>query len=255
MNITLDCTELYQSYKKTCPNCLDFSPILSCEVIFSSRKTMAIQIERDGRITLRAPFHTEKESLEAFLDRQRKWVLTHYLKQLERLRTSATQGIGANGFQSGDVLRLYDWQITLKINRIPSGSRASIDYKENFLIINTPSLSPDFLSQCIGTWYKKNGKAILIRRANFWAERMAVSYRNITLKEQKTRWGSCSALGNLNFNWKLLLMDPRLLDYVVVHELAHLREMNHSPAFWKIVETYIPDYKERRRALKSLPTL
>jgi hypothetical protein len=80
---------------------------------------------------------------------------------------------------------------------------------------------------------------------------MHVTYEHITLKEQKTRWGSCSSLGNLNFNWKLLLMEPRLLDYVVVHELAHRLEMNHSAAFWRIVEAYIPDYRECRKALKG----
>ena len=67
----------------------------------------------------------------------------------------------------------------------------------------------------------------------------------------KTRWGSCSNKGNLNFNWKLILLAPELLDYVVVHELAHRREMNHSKNFWKIVEAELPDYRERRRRLKE----
>ena len=68
---------------------------------------------------------------------------------------------------------------------------------------------------------------------------------------QQTRWGSCSSRGNLNFNWRLLLMPERVMDYVIVHELAHRREMNHSAAFWQIVETYLPDYRERRQWLKE----
>lgn len=71
------------------------------------------------------------------------------------------------------------------------------------------------------------------------------------MREQKTRWGSCSAAGNLNFNWKLILMPPEILDYVVVHELAHRKELNHSKAFWSVVEQILPDYKERRRWLKT----
>ena len=71
------------------------------------------------------------------------------------------------------------------------------------------------------------------------------------LEEQKTRWGSCSAKGNLNFNWKLILMPEEILDYLVVHELAHRIEMNHSPAFWRVVEREIPDYEERRMWLKK----
>ena len=72
----------------------------------------------------------------------------------------------------------------------------------------------------------------------------------ITIREQKTRWGSCSAKGNLNFNWKLVLMPPEILDYVVVHELAHRLQMNHSAAFWAEVGKILPDYRERRQWLK-----
>ena len=80
---------------------------------------------------------------------------------------------------------------------------------------------------------------------------MGVTYGKVTLREQKTRWGSCSSKGNLNFNWKLALMPDEILDYVVVHELAHRMEMNHSDKFWKIVENVLPDYRERLSWLKA----
>ncbi|MCD8103830.1 MAG: M48 family metallopeptidase [Lachnospiraceae bacterium] len=92
----------------------------------------------------------------------------------------------------------------------------------------------------------------LPQRVAYYAARMGVNYGRITIREQKTRWGSCSSAGNLNFNWKLMLVPPELLDYVVVHELAHRREMNHSPQFWAIVEKELPDYRERRRRLKEI---
>lgn len=92
-------------------------------------------------------------------------------------------------------------------------------------------------------------KKLFPERTAYFAERMGVTYGRITIREQKTRWGSCSSKGNLNFNWKLVLLPPELLDYVVVHELAHRKEMNHSPAFWKVVEEILPDYRERRKAL------
>lgn len=87
-------------------------------------------------------------------------------------------------------------------------------------------------------------------RVRLYAERMQVSYGKISVKDQKTRWGSCSSLGNLNFNWRLVLMPEEILDYVVVHELAHRKEMNHSRAFWAEVERILPDYKERRKWLR-----
>lgn len=85
----------------------------------------------------------------------------------------------------------------------------------------------------------------------YFAPLVGVTYNRIFIKEQKTRWGSCSSLGNLNFNWKLILLNEELLDYVVVHELAHRKQMNHSPAFWAEVERILPDWRERRRWLRE----
>lgn len=93
-------------------------------------------------------------------------------------------------------------------------------------------------------------KQIFPERTAYFAERMGVDYHRITIREQKTRWGSCSSAGNLNFNWKLVLMPQEILDYVVVHELAHRKEMNHSPRFWALVEKELPDYRIRREKLK-----
>ena len=97
----------------------------------------------------------------------------------------------------------------------------------------------------------ERAKQILPARIQYYAKIMGVTYGRITLREQKTRWGSCSSKGNLNFNWKLALMPDEILDYVVVHELAHRMEMNHSDKFWKIVENVLPDDRERRKWLKE----
>lgn len=99
--------------------------------------------------------------------------------------------------------------------------------------------------------YRKEARRRITERAAYFAEKMGVDYGRIAIKAAKTRWGSCSARGNLNFHWKLILMPPAILDYVVVHELAHRIEMNHSPRFWAQVERILPDYLERRRWLKE----
>ena len=97
---------------------------------------------------------------------------------------------------------------------------------------------------------RKRAAEIIEARCRYYAPVMGVSYGTVTIREQKTRWGSCSAKGNLNFNWKLVLMPQEILDYVVVHELAHRIQMNHSAAFWAEVEKILPDYKERKQWLK-----
>ena len=89
------------------------------------------------------------------------------------------------------------------------------------------------------------------KRAAHFQQFTGGTYSRITIRDQKTRWGSCSARGNLNFNWRLILAPEPVLDYVVIHELAHRKEMNHSPAFWAEVEKILPDYRERRKWLKT----
>lgn len=98
---------------------------------------------------------------------------------------------------------------------------------------------------------RQKAREVIRARVEYYAPKMGVTYNRIFIKEQKTRWGSCSTAGNLNFNWKLILTGEAQLDYVVVHELAHRKQMNHSPQFWHEVEKILPDYKERRRRLKE----
>ena len=99
--------------------------------------------------------------------------------------------------------------------------------------------------------YRRQAREKLSQRTAYFARQMGVSYGRITVRAAKTRWGSCSSRKNLNFNYKLAYMPQEIMDYVVVHELAHLRHMNHSREFWELVEQYIPDYRERRKWLKE----
>lgn len=92
---------------------------------------------------------------------------------------------------------------------------------------------------------------VIPEKVSYFAGMINVTYGKITIRNQKTRWGSCSAKGNLNFNCLLMLAPEEILDYVVVHELCHRKEMNHSKAFWNLVEGVLPDYRERRRWLKE----
>ena len=91
--------------------------------------------------------------------------------------------------------------------------------------------------------YRELARMVISQRVSYFAAKMDVTYGRISIRAQKTRWGSCSGQGNLNFNWKLILMPPEILDYVVVHELAHRKQMNHSKLFWAEVERILPDYE------------
>lgn len=97
----------------------------------------------------------------------------------------------------------------------------------------------------------KEAAVILPERVRFFARQMGIAYGRITIRSQRTRWGSCSPKGNLNFNCQLMLAPEKVRDYVVIHELCHRKEMNHSAAFWAEVETFCPDYRVRRKWLKD----
>ena len=101
------------------------------------------------------------------------------------------------------------------------------------------------------TRYRKAAKEYFAARVAYYEPIIGVTHNSISIRDQKTRWGSCSSNGNLNFNWRLMLAPPRVLDYVVVHELCHRKEMNHSKAFWHTVEMVLPDYKELRKWLRE----
>lgn len=165
--------------------------------IRSRRKTIAIQIDREGQVIVRTPYGITKRQVEEFLDEKKDWIL----QTRQRVEKRKTEQI--------------------------------------------------LISEEVRREGIERAKRIFPERTAYFAKRMGVDYGRITIQEQKTRWGSCSSKGNLNFNWKLVLLAPELLDYVVVHELAHRREMNHSKNFWKIVEAELPDYRERRRRLKE----
>lgn len=99
--------------------------------------------------------------------------------------------------------------------------------------------------------YREAAKEYISKRVDYYIPLTGGSYERITIRDQKTRWGSCSSQGTLSFNWRLMLAPPAVLDYVVVHELCHLTYMNHSREFWQAVERVMPDYKEYRRWLKE----
>lgn len=100
-------------------------------------------------------------------------------------------------------------------------------------------------------FYKREAIQLMQGRVAYWAQQMNLFPRELKFREQKTRWGSCSSSKVINLNWRLIVFRPEIIDYVIVHELAHLEQMNHSPRFWALVQKQIPDYKTPLRELKA----
>jgi predicted metal-dependent hydrolase len=107
------------------------------------------------------------------------------------------------------------------------------------------------LAAVLDWWCREAARVVLTARADAFAADLGVTYKRLTIRDGRSRWGSCSSAGGLNFSWRLILTPPAVLDYVVVHELAHLRELNHSPRFWALVAAHCPDYQLQRKWLKE----
>ncbi|MFI3213589.1 MAG: M48 family metallopeptidase [Eubacteriales bacterium] len=153
--------------------------------------------------------------------------------------------------QEGDCISVYGTEYKISICQVDGYKGGTISCIDDKLCITMEKYQKDMAEQLITLWCKKVGKIIFAKKLEEFSNQMDVSYHRFVLKDQKTCWGSCSSKNNLNFNWRLLLMPPEIMDYVIVHELSHLVEMNHSQAFWRVVEQQIPDYKEKRKWLKE----
>ena len=116
------------------------------------------------------------------------------------------------------------------------------------ITINNPKEDLPALAE---VWARKQAQEILPQKVALWAQKMGVQYNNIVIKDQKSLWGSCSQKKNLNFSYRLIKMPLSIIDYLIVHELAHLIHFNHGPEFWACVEGYIPNYKDARKWLNT----
>ncbi len=110
---------------------------------------------------------------------------------------------------------------------------------------------PGHVRQVTERWLKAQARTHLQRRVGVLAPRLGVTPRQLAVKDTRSRWGSCSPAGNLSFSWRIVMAPPWIIDYLVVHELAHLREMNHSPRFWEVVHGACPEYKNHRFWLRA----
>lgn len=158
-------------------------------------------------------------------------------------------------FASGDTLPFRGEEFTLRVVE-HDGRRTKITIAENELLVYIhrslpPAMHNKEISTRLEQWYKRMARETFTEIAEYFKTRLGVDYNALRIKEQKTRWGSCSQKGNLNFNWKLVMAPIEIIDYVVVHELCHLVHMNHAKDFWRLVEGQLPDYQQRKRWLKE----
>ena len=218
-------------------------------IITSTRKSVAIQIKEDLTIIVRTPKGMPYRQIESFVSSHKQWIEKNY-RRLEAKKRGQAEVMAVNLYYDGAKLPLAGYpymELRVVVKEGRKGTR--ISFTPPTLTVELAEGEDLLVKDCVLTWYRAYAKDVMKERASYYATLMGVIYERISIKSQKTRWGSCSAKKNLNFNWKLVLMPMEILDYVVVHELAHLKQMNHSPQFWREVEQILPDYRTKREWL------
>lgn len=208
----------------------------------SERKTASIYIERDGEVSVLVPQELSDRQVEDLLEGKRKWI---YRNQAEwnDLNAASVQREYVNGEGFLYLGRNY----RLKLVDQQESRLALKDGHFCLLSTNGSAPNPD---AAFKDFYREKGKLRIPDRVTFFEERMGVESKSVRVMELKNRWASCTSEGGLNFHWKCMMAPPTVLDYIVVHELAHLVHSNHTNGFWNEVDKVMPDYGDRKEWLR-----
>ncbi|HEX7018053.1 MAG TPA: SprT family zinc-dependent metalloprotease [Patescibacteria group bacterium] len=203
-------------------------------------RRITIKVEPSGEVVVVTPKRYSASQMVAFVTQNQDWIVRTREKLLHKKaneygETATTLHIFGKKYTKNVVVGTQDqYGVWIK------GERVSIN-----------ALTEKQVPALIERFFKNTAEEYIVPRTYQLAEKMDISFKNISLRQQKTRWGSCSSRGNLNFNWRLVHAPPAVIDYVIIHELAHRTHMNHSARFWALVAKFDPEYTQHRRWLSS----
>lgn len=221
--------------------------VLEYELRRSARRSIGFLIADEGlRIT--APRWVTLAQIEQAILEKQSWIFSKLREKQERLVRRAQP---AMQWVDGARLPYLGGHLTL---RIVAGRRLALSYdaeQVSLMISMPPDASEQQLKDRVRSWMQHEARQVFLSRLPVFAERLGVHYQSMHLSSANTRWGSCTAQGKIRLNWRLIHFSPEIIDYVVAHELSHLREMNHSPRFWATVASALPEYERAKRALRA----
>lgn len=208
----------------------------------SSRKTASIYIERDGEVSLLVPQDLSDGQVEELIESKRKWIYTN-LAEWQDLNATRRQREFVSGegfFYLGRSYRLQiveDQDVPLKL-------------KDGYFCLRSSDEGTDS-NTVFKEFFRQKGRERIPERVAIYQQQMGVEPKSIRVQELQNRWGSCTPDGNLNFHWKCMMAPLTVIDYIVVHELAHIHHANHTEAFWNEIDKVLPDYLERKEWLRQ----
>ncbi|MEZ0394937.1 MAG: SprT family zinc-dependent metalloprotease [Anaerolineales bacterium] len=206
--------------------------MMDYRLICSRRRTIALIVQNDGALVVRAPLRAPEEAIREFVARKADWIR----KQQARARRLAEATV--RRYVDGETFFYLGQAYALKI--VPP-CRPALRLTEVFELSRSaqPQAEAVFVR-----WYRARAAEVLAERVEALARQHGFALKKVRITSARSRWGSCSPTGTLSFPWRLVMAPPAVIDYVVVHELVHLDIKNHSPAFWARVGEILPDYKK-----------
>jgi predicted metal-dependent hydrolase len=210
-------------------------------LIRSKRKTVALIVQGDGSLVVRAPLRLSRKAIDEFVASKVEWVDKH--RQAVKAHTAAAP---AHAYAAGEQFWFLGQRYSLVI---VTAASPLLNFKNgNFRLA---ARAAPKAAQVFEAWYKQQARRVLTERVALRAAFHMLTVSRVRISSARTRWGSCSSRGSLSFTWRLVMAPVEVVDYVIVHELAHLRVHNHSPEFWKEVARLMPDYAQRKQWLKD----
>ncbi|MBI3991973.1 MAG: M48 family metallopeptidase [Candidatus Lambdaproteobacteria bacterium] len=212
------------------------------------RRTISVTIDPDRGMLVHCPQRLPQAEIDAFLRRKAKWIRSK-MALIDSIRASQKP----ISWQDGAALPYQGASYTLRIRADASGGSVSLHGGIIEVACGLAGQQPadETSESLVMAWYRREAERVIQQRVAHFQEHVGVTPSRVCVKDQKRRWGTCTSRGALYFNWRLILAPLHVLDYVVVHELCHLLELNHSPRFWSLVSSVLPDYRQRRSWLRQ----
>lgn len=207
---------------------------------YSARKTLSIIVERDRTVVVRAPLNTSEELIEKEINK-RKFTLFQKINHPQKYNLPRDR----KEFVSGESLLFLGKYHMLEVTE---EAVEGVAFDNKFTIGKAHQKEA---RQLLRAWYINQAEKKIIPKVKHYASQLGVKYQKISILDLKYRWGSCTPKDNINFNWRLIKAPIHVIDYIIVHELSHLLEANHTPEFWNIVSVQLPHYDKAKEWLKG----
>ncbi|MGA2781485.1 MAG: SprT family zinc-dependent metalloprotease [Smithella sp.] len=208
------------------------------------RKTISLQISDKSELVIAAPYFTPIGEINRFVQEKQNWIHKAIQKHKEEAIKNKTKEYitGKMFYYLGESFPLETF--------FEKNERKGLVFWGNRFYLNTADAAAKGMFYFVA-WYKKKAKQHLRKRVDFFSHELKLRAKSVKITSAEKRWGSCSAEDKLSFSFRLIMAPPAIIDYVIVHELMHTKEKNHSAAFWKLIEAAMPEYKTHRRWLKD----